>query len=134
MNSRFFRLVCRLLVVSLLAFHLPMRGASAAMIGTESAVDQTLSLQNREKIDAFMNRTDVRQQFQQMGVNADDAKLRVAAMTDEEVNKVAGKIDSLPAGGVATWIVVVLVVGIVLIITDILGWTKIFPWSVGPRE
>ena len=136
MNSRFFRLVCRLLVVSLLAMHLPMRSASAAMIGTESAIDQTVVAQNRDKVDAFMNRTDVRDQFQKMGLSADDAKSRVASMTDQEINKIAGKIDEMPAGGstLGTLLIVGLIIFVVLVITDILGWTKIFPWTIGTRE
>jgi hypothetical protein len=135
-NSRFFRLVCRLVIVSLLALHLPMRGANAAMIGTESAVDQTVVAQNRDKVEAFMSRTDVREQFQKMGLSAEDAKSRVASMTDQEINKVAGRIDEMPAGGstLGTLLIVGLVIFIVLLITDILGWTKIFPWTVGPRE
>ena len=136
MNSKFFCLICRLLIVSLVALHLPMRSASAAMIGTESAIDQTVVAQNRDKVEAFMSRADVRQQFQTMGLSADDAKTRVASMTDQEINKVAGKIDELPAAGstAGTVLIILLVVFIVLVITDILGWTKIFPWSIGPRE
>jgi hypothetical protein len=135
-NSKFFRLICRILIVSLMALHLPMRSANAAMIGTESAIDQTVVAQNRDKVEAFMGRADVRQQFQTMGLSADDAKTRVASMTDQEINKVAGKIDELPAAGstAGTVLIILLVVFIVLVITDILGWTKIFPWSIGPRE
>jgi hypothetical protein len=135
-NSKFFRLICRLLIVSLMALHLPMGSANAAMIGTESAIDQTVVAQNRDKVEAFMSRADVRQQFQTMGLSADDAKTRVASMTDQEINKVAGKIDELPAAGstAGTVLIILLVVFIVLVITDILGWTKIFPWSIGPRE
>jgi hypothetical protein len=135
-NSRFFRLICRLLIVSLLAFHLPMRSASAAMIGTESAFDQTVTMQNREKVEAFMNRDDVREQFQKMGLSADNAKSRVTSMTDQEINKIAGKIDEMPAGGstVGTILIIGLIAFIVLVITDMLGWTKIFPWTFGPRE
>jgi hypothetical protein len=135
-NSKFFRLICRLLIVSLMALHLPMGSANAAMIGTGSAIDQTVVAQNRDKVEAFMSRADVRQQFQTMGLSADDAKTRVASMTDQEINKVAGKIDELPAAGstAGTVLIILLVVFIVLVITDILGWTKIFPWSIGPRE
>ena len=136
MNRSFFRLVARFLIVSLFALHLPMSSSNAAMIGTENAIDQTLTTQNRDKVEAFMTRTDVREQMQKMGVNADDATSRVASMTDQEVSKVAGKIDELPAagGGAATVLIVLLIVFIVLVITDVLGWTKIFPWSIGPRE
>jgi hypothetical protein len=133
MSSQLFRLTARLLIVALLALHLPMRGANAAMLGTETAIDQTQATQNRERVEAFMARGDVQTQLEKMGIKADDAKSRVAAMTDDEVNQVAGKIDQLPAGGIQVW-AIILIILIVLVITDFLGWTKIFPWQIGPRE
>ena len=133
MSSQLFRLTARLLIVALLALHLPMRSANAAMLGTETAIEQTQAAQNRDRVEAFMTRGDVQTQLEKMGIKAEDAKLRVAAMTDDEVNQVAGKIDQLPAGGVEVW-AIILIILIVLVITDFLGWTKIFPWQIGPRE
>ena len=57
-----------------------------------------------------------------------DVKARVAAMTDDEVTQLAGRFDSLPAGG-STCSRSSLVVFIVLLITDLLGFTKIFPFT-----
>jgi hypothetical protein len=53
--------------------------------------------------------------------------MRVAALTDEEVHKVAGKLDQIPAGG--DILGVLLTVFIILLITDILGLTKVFPFT-----
>lgn len=133
MSSQLFRITARLLIVAVLALHLPMRSANAAMIGTESVIEQTQTLQNRERVEAFMARGDVQAQLEKMGIQSDNAKSRVAAMTDDEINQVAGKLDTLPAGGVEVW-AIILIILIVLIITDFLGWTKIFPWQIGPRE
>jgi len=52
----------------------------------------------------------------------------VAALSDDEVGKLAANIDALPAGG-ADIIGAILLVFIVLLITDILGFTKIFPFT-----
>lgn len=133
MGSQLFRFTARLLIVALFALHLPMRGANAAMLGTETAIEQTQTAQNRERVETFMARADVQTQLEKMGINPDDATSRVAAMTDNEVNQVAGKLDTLPAGGVEVW-VIVLIILVVLVITDFLGWTKIFPWQIGPHE
>lgn len=133
MSTQFFRLTARLLIVSLLALHLPMRTANAAMLGTETAIDQTQTAQNRDRVAAFMVRGDVQTQLEKMGIKAEDAKSRVAAMTDDEINQVAGKLDTLPAGGIEVW-AIILIILIVLVITDFLGWTKIFPWQIGPHE
>lgn len=130
MNSQWFRITARLLIFAVLALHLPMRGANAAMLGTESAIEQAQTVQNRERVETFMARADVQTQLEKMGIKADDATSRVAAMTDDEINQVAGKLDTLPAGGVEVW-AILLIILVVLIITDFLGWTKIFPWQIG---
>jgi hypothetical protein len=56
------------------------------------------------------------------------ARARVAALTDEEAATLAGRIDQLPAGS-SDILGILLVVFIVLLITDILGLTKIFPFT-----
>jgi hypothetical protein len=48
-------------------------------------------------------------------------------MTDDEVRSIAGRIDSLPAGGDVLGIL--FTVFIVLLVTDILGFTKVFPFT-----
>ena len=49
-------------------------------------------------------------------------------MTDDEVTQLAGQFDSLPAGG-SDVLTIILVVFIVLLITDLLGLTHIFPFT-----
>ena len=63
------------------------------------------------------------------GVNPADAKARVASLTDDEAAQLASKIDNLPAGGdgVGALIGALLIIFIVLLITDILGVTHVFP-------
>ena len=60
-------------------------------------------------------------------VTADEAKARVYAMTDDEAHNIAGKLDQLPAGGDVLGLL--FTVFIVLLITDILGFTKVFPFT-----
>jgi hypothetical protein len=81
----------------------------------------------RERIASFLEREDVRQQLLAQGVSPTQAKARVAALTDEEARQLAGQVDSLPAGG--DILGVLLTVFLVLLITDILGFTKIFPFT-----
>jgi hypothetical protein len=65
--------------------------------------------------------------LQQRGVDANAAISRVDAMTDSEVQTVATQLDKLPAGG--DFLGTVVLVFFVLLITDILGLTKIFPFT-----
>ena len=123
MMTKLRRLLASLLVVSIAGLGLPLP-AQAGMVGTEVAVASA----ERTRIATFLDRDDVRQQLQARGVSPADVKARVAALTDEEAAQLAAQMDNLPAGG-ADILGVLLVVFIVLLITDILGLTKIFPFT-----
>lgn len=114
------RLIASLLIVCI-ALPLP---SQAAMVATDSA----LAGAQREQVNLFLQRTDVQAKLQSFGVNPDDVKARVAALNDDEVSQLAARIDSLPAGG-ADIIGAILLVFIILLITDILGLTKVFPFT-----
>jgi hypothetical protein len=97
--------------------------AHAAMLSTESALGP-----ERERIAQSLDRTDVRAQLQAYGVSAAEVKARVAALTDAEAAELAARIDELPAGGVSV-LGAALIVFLVLLLTDILGYTKVFPFT-----
>jgi hypothetical protein len=83
---------------------------------------------DRDRIVSVIDRADVQVQLQAYGVNPADVKARVAALTEEEAAELAARIDSLPAGGIGI-IGAILLVFLVLLITDILGLTKVFPFT-----
>ena len=85
------------------------------------------------RIAAALEREDVRAQLAARGVGPAQAQARVAALTDAEAAQLAGAIDALPAGGVDI-LGVALVVFLVLLLTDILGYTKIFPFTKPARN
>ena len=95
--------------------------AHAGMVTTQKMLD-------RERIMNVVDRAEVRAQLLAYGVNAGELKARVAVLTDEEAAELAAKIDSLPAGGMDILGAIVLVF-LVLLLTDILGFTKIFPFT-----
>lgn len=113
----FRRLITSVLILSL-AMPLPVR---AGMVATEDVVD-------RERIANFVERAEIQAQLQAYGVNPADVKARIAALTDAEAAELAGKIDNLPAGGVSI-LGAILLVFLVLLLTDILGYTKVFPFT-----
>jgi len=126
------RNIVRLLVVSLCYAGLPTRFAQAELIATdrlETAGRAPLSA--RERVDSLFERADVRAALERHGVSADDAKARVDALSDDEVERLAARFDSLPAAGDALgsllWFGFLAFV--VLLITDILGFTKVFSFT-----
>jgi hypothetical protein len=70
-------------------------------------------------------------QLQAHGVSIEQAKARVIALSNAEAAQLAAQIDSLPAGGSAAGALIgaVLIVFLVLLLTDILGFTKVFPFT-----
>ena len=126
----FNRLIASTLIASTLLMGLPMQ-AQAAIVSTEEAVANPATALQRERVATFLARDDVRQALQSHGVTGDAATARVQAMTDAEVAQLAGQMDQLPAGGDILGIM--FTIFIILLITDILGLTKVFPFTRSVR-
>lgn len=107
MKSVWARMLCRLLMV--LMIWTPMQMANAGMIGTDQIVS-TAAAADRDSVMQFLGRAEVTSQLQSLGIDPAAAKDRVAAMTDEEVRMVAGRIAAQPAGGDALGVILILLV------------------------
>jgi hypothetical protein len=105
MKSSWAKLLCRFLMV--LMIWSPVQFAQAGMIGTDQVVT-TASQADRTTVLAFLGRADVATQLQSLGLDAKSATERVAAMTDSEVQMLAGKINSMPAGADSTGVILLL--------------------------
>lgn len=95
MKVRIFPKIGFLVVCAALWFQAP--AATAAIVGTEEMAVPADS--ERTKVQSFLDRADVKDRLQTLGVKGLLVKDRVDAMSDEEVRTLALKIDSLPAGG-----------------------------------
>jgi hypothetical protein len=128
----FKRLLACTLIVSTTLMGLPL-SAHASLISTEevTAMAPVSVDSNRAKVTAFLSREDVRTALQGQGVSSTAATERVQAMTDAEVAQLASRVDQAPAGGDVLGLL--FTVFIVLLVTDILGVTKIFPFTRSVR-
>lgn len=102
-------------MLAAIAFAFVSAPVSADIVST----DQVLAGSDREKVRAFLEREGVEDRLKALGVVPELARKRVDAMTDEEIRVVAGRIDTLPAGGAldkTDWILIFLVVILVLIL------------------
>lgn len=89
--------------------------ATAEIVSTEQALQQS----DRERVQEFLNRADVEDGLKTLGVAPADARQRVNAMTPEEVRTVAGRMDTLAAGGEASgtdWIIILLGFVVILLL------------------
>jgi hypothetical protein len=108
-----------------------MQGAQATMIGTDQVVaagEQVQPGSAHARLAELLQRDDVVAALRERGVSPEQARERVAALSDDEAAQLAQTIDTAPAGatdllGVAVFVFVL------LLITDILGFTKIFPFT-----
>lgn len=129
----FKKFVSASLIVCITVAGLPF-SAQARIVATEEitapAVASTLS-DSRATVNQFLARDEVRQAMLGQGVSPQAALERVAAMSDSEVAQLAGRIDQAPAGGEVLGLL--FTVFIVLLITDIMGLTKVFPFTRSVR-
>lgn len=126
----------RLIVVLLVAVFgfqsLVVVPAQAAMVSTGDVLSADSSLMtDRDRLNALVQREDIRQEFRRQGVDPDEAAARVAALSDAEVAEISARIDELPAGQSAIGIIVgaVVLIFIVLLITDLLCLTSVFNFT-----
>jgi hypothetical protein len=107
---------------------LPIGTARAGMVTTDQLVEQRAAAGDRERLAAILLRDDVRQQMEALGVNRDEAIARLASLSDQEIQQIAGRIDEMPAGQ-SVLVGVLIVAGAVLLgllITDLLGITDVY--------
>ncbi|MDE2593526.1 MAG: PA2779 family protein [Burkholderiales bacterium] len=101
--------------------------AQAAETGT---LDATTA---RAHIDATLARADLQTALQERGVDINQVRARVAAMTDSEAQQLAAQIDQAPAGA-ADILGTLVFIFVLLLVTDILGLTKVFPFTRSIRH
>lgn len=118
------------LAIFLFLAAVPYQPALAAMIDTETALDAARAQEGRQCLRAVLARKDVKNVLTARGIDPGEAKARVDALSDGEVVRLAERIEQLPSGGNALGAVLgtALIVFLVLLITDILGYTDVFPW------
>lgn len=124
----FQKLVACLVAVTFCYLTVAVAPVQAAMVGTADVLAVQQNDEARQKVRQFLERQDVVNHLQAMGVSMEEAQARVDTMTAEEINLLANKIDQMPAGGDAVGFLValVIVVFVVLVITDIIGVTDVF--------
>lgn len=86
----------------------------------------------RDRVSGFLAREDVARQLVRLGVDPAAAQARVAALTDTEIARIDQHLDQLPAGG-SSVIGALVFIFVLLVITDILGFTKVFPFTRSMR-
>ncbi len=121
-----------LLTVCMLMVTVPYKSSFAGIIGTETSLDMTRGRgqEARNYLKGIVAREDVQTALIAQGINPLEAKARIDSLSDAEAIDLADQIEQQPSGGSALGVIVgaLLIVFLVLLITDILGYTDIFPF------
>ncbi len=109
---------------------MPIGVAKAEMVTTDQVIEQVNPPEAHTRVMDFMLREDVQQQLTTLGVDPEEAARRVASLSDEEIQQIAGRLEELPAGegGVGPIVGAIVIIFLVLLVTDLLGLTDVFPF------
>ncbi|MBU6437584.1 MAG: PA2779 family protein [Betaproteobacteria bacterium] len=128
----------RLLALSLcfvMSFTAMIRPAEATLVSTAQVAQEAHAVPAasaaRERLLQSLQRPELQAKLQQWGVSPAQAADRVNALTDDEAQAMVAQIDSAPAGGDVLGIL--FAIFIILLVTDILGLTKVFPFTRSVR-
>jgi hypothetical protein len=122
--------VALVLAVVMFVISMPLGVAQAALVSTEEVLAAGDAAADRARVLAFLDRAEVREQIAALGVDPTEAAARVAALSDAQVREIAGQLEDLPAGQSAVGAVVgaIIIIFLVLLVTDLLGLTNVFPF------
>lgn len=107
-----------------------MHSAQATVISTEQLAAVQAPGERSEghaRLNATLDRADVVAALEARGVDPLAARERIASLTDADAAMLAGEIDRAPAGGDVLGTIVFIFV--LLLITDLLGFTKVYPFT-----
>ena len=107
----------------------PYQPALAAMVGTESIINIDRDQSPRDYLNTLLAREDIQAALVSQGIDPQEAQTRIDSLSDAEANDIVNKLDQLPAGGVlGTILIISFLVFVILLLTDIAGYTHIFPF------
>lgn len=102
-----------------------MGQATAGVYSSDQVIADQQHQYNKQQVLAFVDNAEVQNKLIELGVSPADAKLRIASMTNAELEAFNNQLHEMPSGGVVGTIVTVLVVVAVL---DLMGITNVYPF------
>jgi len=135
-DRRFAKYVCYFVTMTMLLMSLPVQTVQAAMVKTETMLTLSTATNVRENLNQFLKREDVKAIMMAQGISPVEATARVDSLSDAEIMQISDKMDQLPAGGSTFGVIIgaAVIIFIVLLITDILGFTDVFTFVKHPSS
>ena len=112
-----------------------MPASRAAIISTEAVASANQSQYERDHLNQLLDRDNVKSYLRAHGVEPASVHARIDGLTDAEVHALASRLDQYPAGeGFGTLLTLAFLAFLTLLITDILGYTDVFPFVKKPAK
>lgn len=99
--------------------------ATAGVFSSDQVIANQQHQYNKQQVLSFVDNAEVQSKLIDLGVSPDEAKQRIANMTNQELEALNNEINNMPAGGIVGTIVTVLVV---IAILDLMGITDVYPF------
>ena len=119
--------VVTLMFASFLFASITLPAAQAQMVGTDALLRAQQMQRERTAVATALERADVRDALLNYGVEPTQVQARVDSLSADEVHTLALNIEQLPTAGDDP-LGILLFIFVLLLITDILGLTHIFPF------
>jgi hypothetical protein len=122
--------VSLLLAIFMLLISGPYQSAFAAMIGTETVLDTARGQEARSYLNQLLAREEIQAALADQGIDPREARARIDSLSDAEAIRAADRFEQLPAGSgfFEALLIVAFLVFLILLITDIAGYTNVFPF------
>jgi Family of unknown function (DUF6627) len=129
------KIIVTFVIISFSAFSVISAPAYATMINTGEIFKHYHRDLSRERINKFIDRSEIQKYLVAWGVSPEEAKARIDSLSDKEIENITSKMDQLPAGGdaIGTIVGAAVLIFIILLVTDILGFTDVFPFIKGNK-
>ena len=119
--------VVAVMLATFLFASITLPAAQAQMVGTDALLQAQQLQHERTAVASALERVDVRAALLDYGVEPSQVQARVDSMSVAEVHTLAQNIDQLPVAGDDP-LGLIFMVFLILLITDILGLTNVFPF------
>ena len=129
MRQTIFKSICIFMVFSFLLLNASVQTSMAQIVTTETVIEIHQQAEGRTTVNTFLQRNDVQQTMVAQGIDPLEAQKRVEALSDAEILHLAQTIEQLPAGaGIGSVVGAAVFIFLVLLVTDLLGLTHVFPF------
>ena len=125
------KLICISFTILMVSISVPYQSALAALIDTETAIENNRITETRNYLKKALEREEVKNALTARGIDPLEAQARVDSLSDAEIANIADQIDQLPAGGDSLFIVLILIpliVFLTIVVLDAMGYTDILPF------